>query len=338
MEEYKGKIKYYEDEIEVLFPTDFNIFKTKLSEMLGLTEDFLVNVKLCYKDEKNKKFEIKNLEDYKLFIKNLKERKDLVILEIEIKDESENDKKKLSESIFSFKSNNNLINNPSINNNINKELVNIDNNSSINYMNSNNNYQNNNRININNNLNNNINKNNFDNIRNNNLENNNISNNNNSNNNNRVESIICPFPCSYCNKCPIYNIIYYCPKCNNVFCDNCELIKGPEHSDIYYKIQNKSQYKYLYLEEKLKFKNFKNNVENKIQNVVDNFVNFIKNEPNQNNNNINNPQENKNYTLVKMARSSYDLKNISDKQILDALQKTNGNIDNAVILLTMNDK
>ena len=39
-----------------------------------------------------------------------------------------------------------------------------------------------------------------------------------------------------------------------------------------------------------------------------------------------------------MARSSYDLKNISDKQILDALQKTNGNIDNAVILLTMNDK
>ena len=51
-EEYKGKIKFYDDEIEVLFPVDFNVFKTKLAEMLDLTEDFLINVNLSYNDEK----------------------------------------------------------------------------------------------------------------------------------------------------------------------------------------------------------------------------------------------------------------------------------------------
>ena len=102
-EEYKGKIKFYDDEIEVLFPIDFNIFKTKLGEMLDLTEDILNNVNLSYKDEEGDKNEIKNVEDYKFFIRNIIERNDLVILLVEIKDESENNIKKMSSSILSYK-------------------------------------------------------------------------------------------------------------------------------------------------------------------------------------------------------------------------------------------
>ena len=332
MEEYKGKIKYYEEEIEVLFPNDYNIFRTKLSEMLGLTEEFLVNVKLYYSDEENKnKFEIKCLNDYNLFFKNLKERKDLVILQIEIKDESAQDKKKLSESISLLKSNNslNILNNnvPKDYNIINNNIHNIDNNASINSLNNTNSNNQNYNVNINNNVN-------LNNIR----HQDNVTKNN--NNNNQAPSFTCSFPCSYCNKTPLFNIIYYCPKCNDIFCSNCELNKGPNHVHLYCKIQNKIQYNYFHLEEKLKLKKFKNKVENKVQGVFNMVNNYINNESNQNNNNINNNQKD-NYVrinLVKKARSSYDLKNITDEQIKDALRKTNGNIDNAIILLTLNDK
>ena len=313
MEEYRGKIKYYEDEIEVFFPIDFNLFKKKLSEMLGLTEDFLINVKLEYKDKENKnKFEIKNLDDYKIFFRNLKESKDLVILEIEIKDESDQDKKKLSESINMFKSNNsfNILNdNPPINNNIinNNNLGNIDNNISYDI----NNINQKNKINVNNSLNNNGNQRREmpNNIK------------------NQMPFLMCSFPCSYCNISPIFNIIYYCPICNDIFCSNCELRKGPNHSHSYCKIQNKNQYNYFHLDEKINAQNLKNKFENKVKGVYNTVSKYLNNEPNLNNN-----------YLVKKARSSYELKNISDEQIIDALRKTNGNIDDAVILLTLNEK
>ena len=331
MEEYKGKIKYYEEEIEVLFPNDYNIFRTKLSEMLGLTEEFLINVKLYYSDEENKnRFEIKSLNDYNLFFKNLKERKDLVILQIEIKDESAQDKKKLSESISILKSNNSLnnLNNNVPKNYINNNLYNIDNNASFNSLNS----INNNNQNYNENIINNVN---LNNIR---HQGNIIENDN--NNNYQAPPFTCSFPCSYCNKSPLSNIIYYCPNCNDVFCSNCELNKGPYHAHLYSKIQNKIQYNYFHLDEKLKLKKLKNKVENKVEDIYNRITNYINNESNQNNNNINNTQKD-NYArldLVKKARSSYDLKNITDEQIKDALRKTNGNIDNAVILLTLNEK
>ena len=37
--------------------------------------------------------------------------------------------------------------------------------------------------------------------------------------------------------------------------------------------------------------------------------------------------------LLQLARSQYDLRGISDNQLRDAINKTNGNIDQAVILL-----
>ena len=71
-------------------------------------------------------------------------------------------------------------------------------------------------------------------------------------------------------------------------------------------------------------------------------VNFIKNDYNINNdinNNRSNIQmdNNQEVYLINFARNSYDLRNISDQQINEALRKTNGNIDNAVILLTVNN-
>ena len=54
MEEFKGKIKFYDDQIDVLFPTDFNQFSKKLGEMLGLSDDFLNNIRISYKDEDGK--------------------------------------------------------------------------------------------------------------------------------------------------------------------------------------------------------------------------------------------------------------------------------------------
>ena len=69
-------------------------------------------------------------------------------------------------------------------------------------------------------------------------------------------------------------------------------------------------------------------------------VNFIKNDYNINNdinNNRSNIQmdNNQEVYLINFAINSYDLRNISDQQIREALRKTNGNIDNAVILLTI---
>ena len=61
------------------------------------------------------------------------------------------------------------------------------------------------------------------------------------------------------------------------------------------------------------------------------FKNKNRNNNNMNNNNTNNDKEMMN--LIKLARSCYDLKGISDKEMLEAIEKSNGNIDEAVILL-----
>ncbi len=38
-------------------------------------------------------------------------------------------------------------------------------------------------------------------------------------------------------------------------------------------------------------------------------------------------------SLLQLARAQYDLKGISDAQLQDAILKTNGNIDEAIVLL-----
>ncbi len=186
-EELKGILKYYDDEIEVLFPNDFETFQIKLGEMLNLNENIFNNVNLFFKDKNGNNAKITNLQDYESFIKNIKERKDLVILTVEIIDQSESYNKKLSNSKASFKErinfqninnfNKNLNNNYNYNNNSNNNYNNKSNNNNINNINynnnpsnSNNNKSNNNKNPYNNNnnqINNNINNNNINNISNN---------------------------------------------------------------------------------------------------------------------------------------------------------------------------
>ena len=63
--EYKGKIKFYDDQINAYFPTNFEKFKKKLGEMLGLSDDVLTNFRLSYKDEENDTIEVSTDEEKK---------------------------------------------------------------------------------------------------------------------------------------------------------------------------------------------------------------------------------------------------------------------------------
>ena len=347
-EELKGILKYYDDEIEVLFPNDFETFQIKLGEMLNLNENIFNNVNLFFKDKNGNNAKITNLQDYESFIKNIKERKDLVILTVEIIDQSESYNKKLSNSKASFKERINFQNINNFNKNLNNNNMQIDNN---------NNFRNNN-INIQDNLINNIknkdihpidegmpkisnNRNKYiNNINNNQINNSEIQQQNIYNNN-----LSCSFPCFFCKKSQIYNVIYYCDKCNEVFCSNCEKRIGPIHNHAYLKIQNQMQYDSLYLNQKLKFKKFVSEVSNKIEGTYKDIINHFTNDANQGNilnNNRNNCQielmeRNDLNNLVQATRALYDLRNINDQQIKDALIKSNRDIDAAIILLTTNN-
>lgn len=105
-ENYNGKIKFYDDEINVLFPSDYEKFKEKLGEMLGLTSEFLNNLILSYKDEGEDKILINNDEDYRLFIEEIKKDNMLKELLVEVKEKSSLLIKKVSSSIINYVSKN----------------------------------------------------------------------------------------------------------------------------------------------------------------------------------------------------------------------------------------
>ena len=103
-DDIKGKIKFYDDEIDVLLPNNFEEFKLKLGEMLGLNEDFLSKIKLTYKKgDQNDKIEIKNSEDYQNFTKYISENNEILSINVEVKEESNINIKKCSSSILEYK-------------------------------------------------------------------------------------------------------------------------------------------------------------------------------------------------------------------------------------------
>ena len=84
----------------------------------------------------------------------------------------------------------------------------------------------------------------------------------------------------------------------------------------------------------------RNNNNNNINNNNNNNVNQMSGVQNNNNNAYQNQNNNaqrqpgpQQVSLVQVARNYYDLRNVSDQQIENALRQTNGNIDYAVILL-----
>lgn len=108
VKEVKSKIKFYETEIEVTLPLEYDSFKVKLGQILGQENDFS-NLKLVYKGEPEAKIEITNAEDYQNFVKYIQEKKVLVSLEIEVKEGADIDKSSVSKNILSYKQKNSAI-------------------------------------------------------------------------------------------------------------------------------------------------------------------------------------------------------------------------------------
>ena len=293
-------IKYYEQQIRVELPSNYEKFIKYLSSMLSIPKDCIDNFSIFYYDSPNYgKHIINNSEAYDSFLNAVKEKK-VDKINIELSNDNENninniDKKKEEDDLF---------NNPykesfyEVENKINEE-EDMKQNSDIilNNIEKENDYEaiefsfleekksskdkNENELNINNN---NINENNNKgNIK---INNPNINVNYNTNSyygqNKLVDNQIRGAPvsmnfnikCNFCQKNQMVTV-FYCKNCSIFFCTDCEKKIGKNHQHCYYKIRNKEQF-----EEICKIHNNNNN---KIKNVYGNYNNNNKN----NNNSIN---------------------------------------------------
>ena len=225
-----------------------------------------------------------------------------------------------------------------------------------------NNINNNNKIKNNNNIKNNqIINNQINNVKNTQIKNNNINNNQiNSNQKNNMplqqnsSSIIFNAVCGFCRRYPINQVIYYCKECNVIFCSSCENQIGTFHEHAYFKVQNPKQLYLLDIGKASAIDKFMDNFDNAIGTAVDSVVGFFSPKNANNNNNMNNynnysnmsninninpgnnqqvMQSQRQFSLIEQARSRYELSNVSDKQIEEALKKSGNNIDEAIIFL-----
>ena len=156
-----------------------------------------------------------------------------------------------------------------------------------------------------------------------------------------------PYACIICRRGPIYRALYFCRECNMIICPQCELKEGPNHPHPLYKAQNQAQFQDLNILNITEMEKFMHGVGNRLEDAYHSVIGFFGNKNNNNNNinNINNNNENENrsklpepkgpqwVSLVQIARGAYDLGNITDIQIEQALIKCKGNVDEAVITL-----
>ena len=144
--------------------------------------------------------------------------------------------------------------------------------------------------------------------------------------NNNSNEIIFPIDCSKCHLYPIKNIIYKCTECMLFYCENCEKIEGINHEHALYKIRNREHFFKLTGRNELNnqreegtFEKLFSNIKNGISNLISG---FDENEQNKNT-----------QKMVQILRSNYDLNSIPDSKIIEALNKTNGNIEEAINFL-----
>ena len=196
----------------------------------------------------------------------------------------------------------------------------------------------------------------------NNINNININNNMNNNNLSSQTYMVFPLSCNLCSQYPIVKVLYYCLVCNIPLCEECEDKLGINHRHSILKIQTNQQFEDLNLRINSYSKggnsqsnNNKNNNDNRnssnvnqsqIMNIFNNIKDsvisgiFGDDKKNENINNVNQEVNNKNeqmvpqrMSLIQLARAQYDLNGVSDNQLQRAIEKSNGNIDEAVILL-----
>jgi hypothetical protein len=144
--------------------------------------------------------------------------------------------------------------------------------------------------------------------------------------NNNSNEIIFPIDCSKCHLYPIKNVIYKCTECMLFYCENCEKIEGINHEHALYKIRNREHFFKLTGRNELNnqreegtFEKLFSNIKNGISNLISG---FDENEQNKNT-----------QKMVQILRSNYDLNSIPDSKIIEALNKTNGNIEEAINFL-----
>ena len=149
-------------------------------------------------------------------------------------------------------------------------------------------------------------------------------------------------------------VLYYCLVCGIPLCQECEEKLGINHRHPILKVQSKQQFDDLQMKinenSKEKVNIEKNNNEDSsnesgIQKIADNLSNTIKNSvlflfgnDNKNENQNSRPIDNQNMVpqkmnLIQLARASYNLDGVSDNQLQEAIEKANGNIDEAIVLL-----
>lgn len=333
------------DTISVSSEEDYNILigqiKSKEVDIINIEKEGNANIDInaCEKsilkfNEKLNKDEENEKEEIKINNKNLNI---ISNQQFEINNEENNNK-----NYNNIQKNEIIINNNIPNNKINNNLI-IHNDNDlespyIHYNNFNNNIQHNkNTINFNN-----LNY---------------INNGNRNINLNNQTYMVFPYYCNLCNQYPIVKVLYYCLVCGIPLCQECEEKLGINHRHSILKVQTKQQYDDLQIKingnskEKVNIQN--NNKDNSnqsgIQKIADNFTNTIKNSvlylfgndnKNENLNNIDNrgqiynqPMIPQKMNLIQLARAKYDLDGISDNQLQEAIEKANGNIDDAIVLL-----
>ena len=333
------------DTISVSSEEDYNILigqiKSKEVDIINIEKEGNANIDInaCEKsilkfNEKLNKDEDNEKEEIKINNKNLNI---ISNQQFEINNEENNNKKYNNIQKNEIIINNNIPNNK-INNNL---IIHNDNDLESPYIHYNN---------FNNNIQHNKNTINFNNL-------NYINNGNRNINLNNQTYMVFPYYCNLCNQYPIVKVLYYCLVCGIPLCQECEEKLGINHRHSILKVQTKQQYDDLQIKingnskEKVNIQN--NNKDNSnqsgIQKIADNFTNTIKNSvlylfgndnKNENLNNIDNrgqiynqPMIPQKMNLIQLARAKYDLDGISDNQLQEAIEKANGNIDDAIVLL-----
>ena len=329
-EKLYAKIEFNSEEKEIIIPSydpsersdpsapsEYDLFVGKICKILKInTDDPNSVLEFKYKDNDEDEdddgpIQMNSLDDYERLLRLIREEGIEITINIELKENANLDVNTCTQNFIKYqeeKRNKNEVNKDDDNKNI--DNSNIDN-SNMNILNT----ENDNFIILNVKMDNNNNK----------SVNNNKNKINEANNtNNKIdfskEYITFLETCDLCYKYPIINIVYYCLKCSYFICDNCERDPDINHRHTFLKVQTKEQY----IDLNKKINNNENGSKSKINQMCNGITNLVKTIR------IKEPLL---LNLLQIARKRYNLKNIDNNILKEALIKANGDIDKAILFL-----
>ena len=345
---FNSTIYFYDEKIDILLNSDYNTFINNICKIIQIPPEQFNSLKISYLDEDGDSIILTSEEDYKIFFQQIKD-KTVNGINLEI-DENSN-----INPIASFGS---ALDYKEQIEQANKKIEDDKNNNSNNIININN-------INDNENNNDNI-RYNFDNSG---ININNIINNEEFDNEDvPIDDIVFDYKCSSCSTYPIICTIHYCSLCPLYLCGDCiknymnhmhPLQKYESRRELI-KIKEKENNEIEKMNQRKNIKNNENSISqnNQLNNnnlAYSNDTNFIDGNDQLNFNLLNllktlNPfkllkdkklkyilKKNKkilnNMAIVHKAKQKYNLEGIDDLKLLEALNQTNGDIDQALFLL-----